>query len=253
MSQRPTIAVQLYTLRNETAEDMAGVLKQVADLGYEAVELAGYGNLDLTAVHHALKENNLKVIGSHTNLEALQNNLETIIDESLVLGNKNVVLGWVDESWRSGEGYANVAKILDEVGARLNSAGLQLCYHNHAFEFEKYDGQYGLDLIYANSDAKFVQAELDTYWIQYGGEDPAAYITKYSGRVPNLHIKDMADDAERTFAEVGTGTLDWPAIFAAAEAAGVQNYIVEQDTCPGAPIDSVAISIKNLKEWGKLG
>jgi sugar phosphate isomerase/epimerase len=114
------------------------------------------------------------------------------------------------------------------------------------------DGEYGLDILYANSDPRWVQAELDTYWIQHGGENPTAYIKKYEGRAPLIHIKDMANDAGRSFAEVGAGILDWPSIFHAAEAGGAVAYIVEQDTCPGDPLDSIRISIENLKQWGKL-
>lgn len=252
MNQRPVVALQLYTLRDLLQTDMAGALKEVSAMGYEGVEIAGYGDLGFDAALNALRANNLKIVGNHAGLDALQNDLQSVIDENLLLDNKYVACSYLEPKWHTKEGFIEVAGILNEAGVRLNSAGIQLCYHNHDFEFARFDGQYGLDLIYENSDPKFLQAELDTYWVQKGGADPAAYIEKYSGRVPLLHIKDMKDDESKAFAEIGTGVLKWPEIFAAAEAAGVIAYIVEQDTCPGDPMDSVRISIENLKKMGKL-
>jgi sugar phosphate isomerase/epimerase len=251
MSERKPVAVQLYTLREQTATDMAGVLKKVAEIGYDGVELAGYGNLQIEELQRALTENGLKVVGNHTGADALRNNLDTVIEENLLLGNTRIVCPSVPDNERTGEGYAAFGKGLEEIAARLNSAGMVLCYHNHHFEFDKFDGEYGLDLLYANSDPKLIQAEIDTYWVKRGGVDPASYIRQYSGRIPLLHIKDMANDEAQSFAEVGTGILDWPGIFAAAEEAGVQAYIVEQDTCPGDPVDSIRTSFENLKSWGK--
>jgi sugar phosphate isomerase/epimerase len=96
-----------------------------------------------------------------------------------------------------------------------------------------------------------VKAEIDTYWVQRGGADPAAYIRQYAGRCPLIHLKDMAADEKGSFAEVGEGTMDWPAIFTASEAGGARWYIVEQDVCQRPPLDSVAISLRNLRTMGK--
>lgn len=247
---RPPIAVQLYTLRDLTAQDMAGTLAKVAELGYEGVEFAGYGNLDILEAHRAVTGAGLKVVGNHTGFDALRNDFNKVIDDNLLLNNKYIVCPSLPGEQRSKEGYAAFGKEMNELGARVNSAGMTLCYHNHDFEFEKFDGEYGLDLLYANSQPQLVQAELDTYWVKKGGADPVAYIRQYSGRVPLLHIKDM--NAEQGFAEVGNGSLDWPNIFAAAEDGGVTAYIVEQDVCPGDPIDSIRQSIEFLKSMGKL-
>lgn len=248
---RPPIAVQLYTLRDLTSQDMAGTLAKVAELGYEGIEFAGYGNLQVEEAQRAAKEAGLKVVGNHTGFDALRNEFNKVIDDNLLLDNKYIVCPSLPNEQRTLEGYADFGKELNELGARVNSAGMVLCYHNHDFEFEKFDGQYGLDLLYANSEPNLVQAEIDTYWVKKGGADPAAYVRQYSGRVPLLHIKDLGADGK--FAEVGNGSLDWPSIFAAAEEAGVTAYIVEQDVCPGDPIDSIRQSIENLKKMGKLG
>ena len=252
METRPTIALQLYTLRDLTKTDMAGTLKQVAEMGYEGVEPAGYGDLPIEELQRVLSDLNLKVVGNHVGFEALQNNFTQVVDDNLLLGNKYVVCPSLPGEQRTKDGYVAFAKTLEEVGAKCNSAGLMLCYHNHDFEFERFDGQYGLDLLYENSESHLLQAEIDTYWVQNGGVDPAAYIRKYANRAPLIHVKDMANDEKKSFAEVGTGSLDWPSIFEAAEAGGAQAYIVEQDFCPGNPIDSIRISLDNMKKMGKL-
>jgi sugar phosphate isomerase/epimerase len=141
-----------------------------------------------------------------------------------------------------------LAGILDGIGAACSEKGMRLSYHNHSFEFVKFDGEYALDMLYANTSPENVLAEIDTYWVQHGGEDPAAYIRKYSGRGPILHVKDMADDEKKSFAEIGNGILDWHAIREASQQSGVEVYCVEQDVCPGDPLDSARISFQFMQK-----
>ena len=251
--KRPVVALQLYTLRDILNDDTAGVLRQVKEMGYEGVELAGYGSLSRDEFKSALDEVGLVVTSSHAGIERMETEFESVVDDAKTFGYSFVGVAYLDEARRgSKENWIATAQKFNEIGKRLrDDAGLTLFYHNHAFEFEEqFDGQYGLDILYQNSDAQFLQAELDTYWVQKGGASPTEYLKKYSGRTPLLHIKDMRTDGD--FAEVGTGVLDWTSIFAAAEAGGVTAYIVEQDTTPGNPLDSVRISIDNLKKMGKL-
>jgi sugar phosphate isomerase/epimerase len=245
---KPILAVQLYTLRELARNDMAGVLRQVKEVGYDGIELAGYGNATAQDVKRTVDELGLEVVSAHISLDALQNDWATVVADSRLLGHQFVVCSYPSQPRASAQDYREVGRTLNTFGARLHEeAGLQLCYHNHAFEFEpKFDEGYGLDLIFENSDPRYVQAELDTYWVQKGGENPVEYIRKYAGRAPLIHLKDM--NAEGDFAEVGTGSLDWPAIFHAAEAGGVVSYIVEQDTCPGNPVDSIRLSYENLQK-----
>lgn len=260
MSQtRPPIALQLYTLRDLTQTDMKTMLREVAQIGYEGIEPAGYGNLSIQEFAAAKDELGLKVVSNHTGFSALQDDFQSVVEDNRALGNSYIVCPSIPGEMRSSmEGYKQFAQSLNEIGAKLRGEGMQLCYHNHAFEFEDRfdkgieDGTFGLDVLYENSDPDLVQAELDTYWVRKGGVDPAAYLHKLKGRVPLLHIKDMADDANGSFAEVGNGILDWPGIWAAAEAAGVRAYIVEQDVCPGNPLDSIRLSLENLRKMGRM-
>ena len=130
---------------------------------------------------------------------------------------------------------------LDRAGEVLHRAGKTLAYHNHQHEFRKLDGRVILDLIYEKTDPRFLQGEVDTYWVQYGGGDPVATCKKLAGRLPIIHLKDYAVDADSrpTFAPIGAGNLNFAAITQAAEASGCEWFVVEQDTCAGSPFDSV--------------
>ena len=124
-------------------------------------------------------------------------------------------------------------------------------YHNHSFELEKFNGRVGLATIYEDSDPRYLKAEIDTYWIQHGGGDSAAWIDKLKGRIPLVHLKDMAvRKGNPIMAEVGEGNMNWKAILEACKRAGVEWYIVEQDTCERDPFESLAISLKNLHAMG---
>jgi sugar phosphate isomerase/epimerase len=133
----------------------------------------------------------------------------------------------------------------------MKERGLTFGYHNHSFELEKFDGRTGLEILYSESDPAAFTAEIDTYWIQHGGGDPAWWIRGVAGRSPLVHLKDMTmRGSQQLMAEVGEGNLNWPAILEACRAAGVLWYIVEQDTCQRDPFESLGISLRNLQAMG---
>ncbi|MCC6485723.1 MAG: sugar phosphate isomerase/epimerase [Armatimonadetes bacterium] len=245
------IGLQMFTLRDEAGKDFAGTLKAVSEIGYDGVELAGDGGLSAKELKKLLDDLGLACAGAHEGLEKLETSLNAVVDFHKELNSKFIAIPFLGEERRKGaEGWKKTAGIMTEIGHKLREEGLQLCYHNHAFEFEKFDGQYALDILYENTDAEAVQAELDTYWVKYGGEDPIEYIEKLEHRVPLIHLKDMAATEDRTFAEVGEGTLDIQGIFNAAEKAHARWMIVEQDSCKRPPLESVKISLDNLKKMG---
>jgi len=134
---------------------------------------------------------------------------------------------------------------------KLKTYGLSFSYHNHSWELQKYGDRTVLDILYGESDPDVFNAEIDTYWIQHGGGDPAAWIRAVKGRIPLLHLKDMAVGPDGPMmAEVGEGNLNWAAILAAAQEAGVEWYLVEQDVCQRDPFDSLKISFDNLRAMG---
>mgnify|MGYP000188548592 FL=1 len=246
------VALQLYTVRDETAKDFVGTLRKVAEIGYAGVEFAGTGGLSASELKKILDDLGLKPAGSHVGIDQLKNNLEAVIDYNLELGNKYVVCPAIPEEMRrDAEAWRETARLLSEIGAKCAEKGLVLCYHNHAFEFQKFDGVYGYDILFESSDPRYLKAEIDVFWVKFGGEDPAEYIRRYSDRCVLVHLKDMGEDG-RTFKEVGEGIIDFKPIFEACEAGRVEWYIVEQDVCQRPSLESARISFENLKRWGKV-
>jgi len=246
------IALQMYTLREQAAEDFVGTMRRVAEIGYAGVEFAGYGGLSTAAMKVLLEELGLNPAGSHVGLDLLENELDSVIDYSLEIGNPYVVCPFLPPDRRQDEASLHAtAQSLNRIGAACKEQGLQFCYHNHAFEFQTFGGKYAFDILYEGTEPELVQAEVDTYWVQFAGLDPAELIRRYSERVTLVHLKDM-DPQDRSFAEVGEGTLDWQAIFAASEAAGAEWYIVEQDRCKRSPLESVRLSLENLRAMGAV-
>jgi sugar phosphate isomerase/epimerase len=218
-------------------------------MGYEGVELTGTGPYQPAELKELLDDLGLEPAGIHMPLTELEDNLEECIEVACGVETTNIVCPFLPEERRqSREDWLELASILDDVGAQCRGEGLRLSYHNHSFEFVQFDGEYALDLMLRNCRADNVYSELDTYWVKHGGAEPVDYINKYAGRISILHLKDMADDEEQSFAEVGSGILDWPAIDAAARAAGVQYYCVEQDRCAGDPMDSARQSAEFVRE-----
>src|SRR5262249_31352349 len=135
----------------------------------------------------------------------------------------------------------SLAAKLNVAGDKARAAGLSLCYHNHAFEFEPMGGVTPFQVLLGSTDANLVSIEMDAFWVSVAGHDPVEMLGKLSGRVPLMHVKDKAtgtplmykESVERTaFKEAGNGVLDWPKILNAAGPAGVKHYFIEQDQTP---------------------
>lgn len=247
MAHKP-IAAQLYTVREASTQDFPGALRRVAELGYTGVELAGTFGLTTTELAQTLNGLGLKCVSAHVPLANLRQNLSGEIEKYLAVGAEFIACPWLPPEQRNGEAdYRALAEELNRMGEVCRGSGLQLCYHHHDFELVQFNGKYGLDILLEESEPNNLQLEADTYWLQFAGEDPAAYLRRWLGRVPLIHLKDMTSTQPATFAEVGTGILDWPPIFEAARVAGTQWYIVEQDTCPGDPFESLRISLERLR------
>lgn len=246
------ISLQMYTLREETAQDFVGTLAAVAGLGYGAVELAGYGNLTPTQLRAEVDRLGLRVSGAHTPIERLEKDLPKVIEELQILGARYAICPWLAPDRRPGaDGYRALAASFNTIGAECAKAGLTFAYHHHDFELQRFGDTTGLHIIISETDPELVKAEIDVYWASYAGFDPAALLHEFAGRVPLVHLKDMTAAPERTFAEVGQGTLDIPGIIAAADAINAEWLIIEQDRCQRPPLESVAISREYLRSLGR--
>lgn len=243
------VALQLYTVRDETARDFAGTIRRVAEIGYPAVEFAGYGDLDADAMKSLLDETGLRAASTHVGFAALDSDLDAQIDYALTIGCQYLVLPYLDRNqYSNADAFRALAPRLNEIGRRCKERGLGFAYHNHDFEFAGGAGNYGLDALLDATDPALVGSELDVYWAAYAGADPVAYLRSRAGRIPLVHLKDMSP--ERTFTEVGDGTLDMAAIRAAAAEGGARWFIVENDQPRMASLESARRSLENLKAAG---
>ena len=245
------IALQLYTLRSETAKDFLGTLARVAEIGYRAVEFAGYGNVPVADLRAALAHHGLRAPSAHVPLAHLEGRLPDALAELQQLGCAYAVVPFVPEDRRADlAGARQLAASLNRIGAACKDAGLVFAYHNHAFEFAPLpgaDGQHTLfDILVEETDPSLVAFEPDLYWIAYAGLDPLPLLHRHAGRFPLVHLKDMAPGPDHADAPVGDGTLPWPDLLPAARTAGAHWFIVEQDH-PRDPLADVRTSLGNLE------
>jgi len=242
-------ALQLYTLREMAGKDFTGMLRNVAAVGYGAVEFAGYGGLSAPELKKRLDDLGLVTAGSHIGFEAIAEDTDNVIDFNLAIGNKWIVCPSMPGGVRTkgGDGFRSFGEQLNRLGERYRAAGLRLAYHNHSFEFAVENGRPLIEYLFEATDPKLVAAEVDVYWVKHGGVDPAVFIAKYADRCKLIHMKDMTNTTPPTFAPVGTGILDMKAIVAAAKKAGAEWYIVEQDRTTGSAIEAVETSCRNLR------
>ena len=251
---QPVLAAQLYTVREftRTAEGLAASLKKIRAMGYTVVQVSGIGPIPDAQVRSMLGDNGLTVCITHVRAAWHWKDLDAIVAQHRLWNCEHAAIPAMPQEYRASEdGFRQFAAEANEIGTKLSQAGLTLSYHNHSFEFVRFGRRTGLDLIYEETDPRYLKAELDTYWIQHGGGDPAAWIRKMTGRMPVVHLKDMVIiNGEQAMAEVGEGNLNWPVILQACQEAGVKWYAVEQDVCQRDPFKSLEISYENLKAMG---
>lgn len=233
-------ALQLYTVRDHLEKDVRETLAKVKQAGYDYVEVAGAHGLSYADFRGALDGAGLKAISVMSGFDEATGKVEGVIEAAHALDVQYAVIPFTDpKEMPDKAAWLRRAAELDAEGAALREAGIRLCYHNHAHEFGKFDGEYAFDIIFGAASAENLAAEIDTFWVEYAGLDPVELIGKYRGRCPLIHVKDMRG---KNFAEVGRGRMDWGRILGAAEEAGAEWYIVEQDTCEGDSLESAAIS-----------
>jgi sugar phosphate isomerase/epimerase len=241
----------MYTVCDflKTPADIAASLKKLKAIGYQAVQLSGLGPIEPAALVGLLKDTGLVCCATHEGSD-------TILNEPLVVVQRLKALGCTITAYPYPGGYpCDTLENVKELARKLNAAGkvlfdhgCVLCYHNHQIEFKRIGGKPALQIIFEETDPRYLQGEPDTHWVQYGGGDPVWWCSYLQNRLPILHMKDFAISSESkiSFAEIGAGNLDWRRIVAAAEKSGCQWFCVEQDTCPGDPFDSLKKSFNYI-------
>lgn len=249
---KKTIAAQLYTLRDflKTREDIDKTMRKVKEMGYCAVQLSGLGQVEPFFLHELMIELELKICATHVSYERLTNDIKAVIAEHKLWGCEYVGIGSMPgEFARDKSGYSRFSKTASIIAKELADNGLKLIYHNHNFEFEKFDGLTGLDILLNESD-KTLGFEIDTYWVQAGGASPVQWLKKVAGRIDVVHFKDMAFvENGQVMAEIGEGNLDWTSIIDICRLIGVKWYAVEQDVCRRNPFESLAMSFNFMQKF----
>ncbi len=246
---RPIIGAQLFTLRDylTTPKDIAETFQKVRKMGYTAAQFSGAPIGDAKELRKMADDAGLSLICTHIPFDDMKNNLSKVVEDHHTLGCTHAGVGAMpNENRTSAEGFLSFAKELDGIAKQLKAEGLGTTYHNHQFEFERFDGKIGMDILLDNSECFSVMA--DTYWIQYGGGDVVAWLKKMEGRLDLVHLKDYAIvNHEPAMAEVMEGNLNWQAILDECERQGIKYAFVEQDVCRRDPFDCLQTSLENLK------
>jgi sugar phosphate isomerase/epimerase len=247
------VALQLYTLRDylRTPAEIRQTLKRVRAIGYTAVQVSGLGPISEGELSEILQGEGLVLCATHEPGDVIRKTPEKVVERLRALGCRHTAYPFpAGVDWSKPADVELLVADLDRAGAVLRQAGQVLSYHNHAVEFTAFAGTTALDYIFRQTDPKNLQGELDTYWVQYGGADPVEWCRKLDGRLPLLHLKDYAiqTDGKPSFASIGSGNLNWPAILGAANLSGTEWYIVEQDTTPGDPFEAVLMSLEYIRD-----
>ena len=272
------VALQLYSVRDAMAEDFAGTIKKVKDMGYDGVEFAGLFDHSAEEVKKICAEVGVEPISAHVPYDELDADPEKTIATYAEIGCKYIAIPYAVEERRPGaELFDDTVEGIKRFAAIGKKYGITFLYHNHDFEFKKVGDVYGLDLLYSTLTPDELQTELDTCWVNVGGEDPAKYVEKYSGRAPVVHLKDFhmsgkgkpaklyqlngiddgAQDAEEEeafgFRPCGYGVQNFPEILEACKKAGTSWVVVEQDqpALDKTPLECAKMSIDYIKEINK--
>ena len=244
------LGVQLFTLRDQCkdAKGFEETLKFLESIGCDVIQISAIGDIDPNLVGELVDKYKMDVCVTHKPYDRMKNDLDALVYEHDLVHCDNIGIGAmpgnIHESYEGVTGF--IAKC-NEISAKMKVKGKQLCYHNHAFEFEVYDGERTFErLITEAPDLHFIP---DTYWMQVGGVNPAEFLKKLEGRVEVCHFKDMrvVNNTQR-FAECGTGNIDLGACYRACKDIGVQYIVIEQDLCYDLhPYESVKIGFEGLK------
>jgi len=224
------VGIQLYTMRDALAKDFDGTLERLAGTGYGEVEFAGYFDRSPAQVRATLDRMKLTAPATHLAIEQVRDNLDATIDAARTIGHRWIVVPSLPRTLRSASGYREVAGILNRAGERSRKvADIGVGFHNHDVDFTPVDGVVPMDALLAATDPGLVTFELDLYWISRAGRDPLEYLNAHPGRFSMVHVKDMDASAERRMVDPGKGVIDFHAIYAARERAGIRHWFVEHD------------------------
>lgn len=255
------IGLQLYTVRDVAAKDLAGTLVKLQTIGYREVETAGFYGKSGKEMRKILADHGMTAPSAHSSMDQIQKDMQKLVDGAAEVGARYFICAFPS---LPGKPLSNVKDItlddwkwnaeqLNKLGEVAKKAGLQAGYHNHNMEFRTFDGVTAFDHLLKLTDPKLVTIELDLGWVVTAGLDPAKYLKQYADRISLLHVKDVRKDAVTTVdevkaqtVEVGRGKIDWNRVFAACDPKHLKHYFVEQENFTGPTVDAVRASFEYL-------
>jgi sugar phosphate isomerase/epimerase len=243
--RKTPVALQLWSVRDDVKRDFAATVAAVADIGYDGVELAGYGNLDAKGAKAALDAAGLKVAGMHVSYPTLSGDPTTVVGDAILLGARNVVCSWWPPAhFVSASACERMGEQLNKVGEGLRPFGIRFGFHNHDSEFKILDGRPAFEWILGAAEPRNLFAEVDVYWVHQAGYSPAKFLRDHGARIPLVHLKDSK--------ELGKGPVNFGEVFAATDSVGaVEWFIIEQEEYSHVPIKSVRLCYEQMKAWGR--
>lgn len=253
------IGAQLFTLRDyiQTEKDIARTLKKVADMGYKTIQVSAMGKIEPRRLRQICDDLGLKIVLTHTSPDRILNETEKVIEEHDILGCDYIGIGAMPAKYCHLEWLPYFAEDFKKPAQEIAAAGKLFMYHNHNFEFQKINGKTILEQLADDFTPEEMGFTLDTYWVQAGGADVCHWFRKLSGRIPCVHLKDMAVRkgesvivSQGIMSPVLEGNINFEEIIPICEAGGTKYMLVEQDICEGSPFDCLELSLKNLRKLG---
>ena len=245
------LGAQFYSIRDksQTPEDLHASFAKMKEIGYEIVQMSGICKMDPYVLKSYSDEFALPITCTHSAFDRIVNDTDELIKEHIIYGCPVIGLGGMPLEYRTSLDAARAfLKAVEVPMKKIQDAGLRFAYHNHDFEFAKFNGATIYDLLIEEApDLNFI---LDTYWIKYAGHDAIDYIGKIgAARMTNVHFKDMEIEPQGRICPCGVGTIDFKPIIEFCDSIGIPNALVEQDNAPstGDSWGQMAISFKNLK------
>ena len=241
------LGVQLYTFRKEMEADAMGTLRKIASIGIKQIESAGsakgyYYGLTPKEMKVACTDLGMTLRSGHVHLDE---HWEQTMNEAVESGQEYVICSTMPTEGQTVDNYKRVAEAFNKAGEQCQKLNLKFGYHNHAYEFESEGGQVLYDVLLDNCQADLLHMELDLGWVIVGGKDPEDYFTRYPGRFPLWHLKDM-DMAKKESTEFGKGSLDIAKMLSLKEKSGVKYIFIEQEEYENSPLESMKHNLEYL-------
>lgn len=260
--KRKAIGIQLWTLRDTLPKDVKAVLHQVGNVGFKEVETFGFSKANgffgtsVRDFRTMLDDNGLKATSNHFDFNSMirdgsTDQVQSYIETANILGSEYITVPYVSAELRgtTADDYKKLALHINTIGELCKAGGIKLAYHNHDFEFTKFGETNGYEILLNETDKSIVDFEMDLYWVVRSGNDPLQLFNKYPGRFKMWHVKDMDKINPDFNAEIGTGTIDFKAIFAQAELAGMKRFFLEHESnYKPNPIESALNSFKYIQK-----